>query len=58
MAGARQRGARALDGQGMLVAQAVASLRLVCAAAEVALPASFDELFGVMAEGAGFQGLL
>ena len=58
VAAARAAGARALDGQGMLVAQAVASLRLVCAAAAVPVGASFDELFRIMAEAAGFDGLL
>lgn len=58
VAAARQAGARALDGQGMLVAQAVASLRLVCEAAGVEVAASFDELFRAMAQAAGFDGLL
>ena len=54
VAAARQAGARAFDGRGMLVAQAVATLRLVCAAAQVECAASFDELFATMAEAAGF----
>lgn len=57
VAGARQVGARALDGRGMLVAQAIASLRLVCAASQVDCAASFDELFAIMAQAAGFDGL-
>ncbi len=55
VAAARQAGARAFDGRGMLVAQAVATLRLVCAAAQVECVASFDELFATMAQAAGFE---
>lgn len=55
LAAAQAAGARALDGRGMLVAQAVASLRLVMAAAGRSCAATFDELFSIMAAAAGFD---
>lgn len=55
VAAAEETGARTLDGRGMLVAQAVASLRLVMAAAGRRCQATFDELFAIMAKAAGFD---
>lgn len=52
---ARQAGARAIDGRGMLVAQAVETAGIVCDVCEVPIPFSDDELFGMMAGAAGFD---
>lgn len=53
--GAREAGCTAFDGAGMLVAQAVATVGTVCDLAEVDLTLTFDELFPLMAEAAGFD---
>lgn len=55
VAGARRAGAVALDGAGMLVAQAVATVRIVCEAAGCADVPSSDDLFAAMASAAGFN---
>lgn len=52
---AQQAGARALDGRGMLVAQAVETAGIVCDVCEVPMPLSDDELFAMMADAAGFD---
>ena len=53
--GARTAGARFLDGPGMLVGQAVATVRIVCDVNGVDCPLSDDELFVLMAKAAGFD---
>ncbi len=55
LAAARQAGCRAFDGGGMLVAQAVATVGIVCDVASVELTLSDDELFDIMAKAAGFN---
>lgn len=52
---ARDAGARALDGRGMLVAQAVATAGIVCDVAGIDMPYDPDRLFDMMAQAAGFQ---
>lgn len=57
---ARETGCTVHDGAGMLVAQAVATLRIVCDLAEVpaapsAADLSDDDLFALMADAAGFH---
>lgn len=52
---AREAGCTVHDGAGMLVAQAVATMRTVCDLAEVDANLSDDELFALMAEAAGFD---
>lgn len=52
---ARDAGCTVYDGAGMLVAQAVASVHIVCDLAEVEVSLTDDELFDVMAEAAGFN---
>ena len=52
---ARAAGCAAFDGAGMLVAQAVVTLRIVCEVAEVECALSFDELFETMARAAEFD---
>lgn len=54
-AAARAAGARFIDGAGMLVGQAVATVRIVCDLAGVDCPLSDDELFALMAQAAGFN---
>lgn len=54
---AREAGCAACDGAGMLVAQAVATVGIVCDIAEVPLMLSFNELFDTMALAAGFEGV-
>lgn len=54
-AGARLAGARFVDGSGMLVGQALATVRIVCDLNDVDCPLSEDELFALMAEAAGFD---
>ena len=54
--GAREAGCTVLDGSGMLVGQAVATVNIVCDLAEVDQPLSDDELFELMARAAGFSG--
>lgn len=55
MAAARDAGAKALDGSGMLVGQAVATLDIVARAAGIELPFPHDRLFPLMADAAGFS---
>ena len=55
VAQARNRGCVAYDGAGMLVAQAVATVGIVCDIASVDLILSDDELFNIMAQAAGFN---
>lgn len=55
IAAAHAAGARALDGRGMLVGQAVATLDIVARAAGIELPLSHDRLFALMADAAGFS---
>lgn len=52
---AREAGCAAYDGAGMLVAQAVATVRIVADLAEADVALSDDELFDLMAEAAGFD---
>lgn len=52
IAAARAKGCAAYDGAGMLVGQAVETVKLVCTAAGVNLTAAYDELFDVMAQAA------
>lgn len=52
---ARAAGCAAHDGAGMLVGQAVASVRIVCDLAEMDVPLSNDELFSIMANAASFH---
>ena len=54
-AGARAAGCTVSDGAGMLVAQAVASVRTVCDIAGVDVDLDAIDLFEVMAEAAGFS---
>lgn len=54
MQAARKAGARAFDGRGMLVAQAVATAGIVCDVQGVELPYTFEQLFMLMANAAGF----
>lgn len=54
IAAAHQAGARALDGSGMLVGQAIATLDIVMRSAGVKLPLPHGHLFPIMAEAAGF----
>lgn len=58
--GAREAGCTVYDGAGMLVAQAVAALRIVCDISEAPIASSAahlsdDDLFSLMAEAAGFD---
>lgn len=55
---ARSAGCAVHDGAGMLVAQAVATLGIVCDIAEVELPLSFDETFELMARAADMEQVL
>ncbi|WP_251178460.1 shikimate dehydrogenase family protein [Adlercreutzia agrestimuris] len=55
VAGARKHDCVAYDGAGMLVAQAVATVGIVCDIAGVNLTLSDDELFNLMAAAAGFD---
>lgn len=52
---AHEAGCAAYDGAGMLVAQAVATVRIVADLAEADVALSDDELFDLMAEAAGFD---
>ena len=52
---ARERGCRAFDGAGMLVSQAVLSANIVFEIQDVRIDESYDELFDIMAQGAGFS---
>lgn len=52
---AREAGVRFIDGPGMLVGQAVATVRIVCDLAGVDCPLSDDEIFAVMAQAAEFD---
>lgn len=52
---AREAGCTAHDGAGMLVAQAVSTMHVVCDLAEVEMDLSDDELFELMADAAGFD---
>lgn len=52
---AREAGCTVHDGAGMLVAQAVSTVRTVCDLAEIEVSLSDDELFSLMAEAAGFD---
>jgi shikimate dehydrogenase len=52
--GARQAGARAFDGAGMLATQAVATLQIVADVAGANVPLSRKELFQIMSTAAGF----
>ena len=54
VAGARAAGCTVSDGAGMLVAQAVASVRTVCDIAGVEVDLDAIDLFAVMADAAGF----
>ena len=54
MAAAREAGCAAYDGAGMLVAQAVVTLGIVCDIAGVEVGPTFDEVFEIMAHAAGF----
>lgn len=54
-AGARAAGCKFVDGQGMLVAQAVATAQIVCDLSGVSLDLSFDEMFAIMARAAEFD---
>ncbi len=54
---ARDRGLKVFDGAGMLVAQAVQTLAMVFDVMKLDQLPSFDELFNLMAEAAGFQNL-
>ena len=55
LAAARAAGCRAFDGAGMLVGQAVETVRIVERAAGVAVPFDDDRLFDLMADAAGFS---
>lgn len=55
VAAARAAGCAALDGAGMLVAQAVVTVQIVCDIAEAPQPLGFGELFDLMADAAGFD---
>lgn len=55
MRAARAAGCTAYDGAGMLVAQAVATVHIVCDLAGVEVSLTDDELFDVMAKAAGFN---
>ncbi len=55
LAAARAAGARALDGSGMLVAQAVATARILFDIEEVSASLDDEELFEIMARAAGFE---
>ncbi len=55
IAAAREKGCKALDGSGMLVAQAVLSVRIFFDIAEVELELSDEELFDIMGKAAGFD---
>ncbi|MCI8468165.1 MAG: shikimate dehydrogenase [Eggerthellaceae bacterium] len=55
VAAARDAGATALDGAGMLVGQAAVTVQIVCDIAEAPQPLSFDELFELMARAADFD---
>ncbi|WP_241157089.1 shikimate dehydrogenase [Adlercreutzia sp. ZJ304] len=52
---AKDAGAKALNGQGMLVSQAVATVGIVCDIEEVQIPFSNNELFDIMAKAANFD---
>ena len=54
-AAARAAGCRAYDGAGMLVGQAVETVRIVTQAEKVPLAISDDDMFAIMAEAAGFD---
>ncbi len=51
---ARDAGCAVFDGAGMLVAQAVATAGIVCDIAEVDVRLTFDDMFALMADAAGF----
>ncbi len=53
-AGARAAGACFIDGAGMLVGQAVETVRIVCDLSDVECPLTDDELFELMAKAANF----
>ncbi|MBR5259890.1 MAG: shikimate dehydrogenase [Eggerthellaceae bacterium] len=53
--GAFEAGARFIDGSGMLVGQALATVRILCDVNEIDCTLSDDELFEIMAEAAGFE---
>ncbi|WP_080799581.1 shikimate dehydrogenase family protein [Arabiibacter massiliensis] len=53
--GAREAGCTVLDGSGMLVGQAVATVNILCDLAEAEQPLADDELFALMAEAAAFD---
>ncbi len=57
-AGAQAAGSRFLNGEGMLVGQAIATVQIVCDIKGIALELSWDEMFALMAEAAGFQSLI
>lgn len=52
---ARAAGARALDGRGMLVSQAVITATMVCEVNEIDIDDTYEDLFDRMAEAAGFD---
>lgn len=54
-AGAKAAGCTFADGGGMLVAQAVATVQAVCDVSGIDCELSFDELFEIMANAAGFN---
>lgn len=54
-AGAKAAGCTFVDGCGMLVAQAVATVQAVCDVSGIELASPFDELFDTMANAAGFD---
>lgn len=55
LSGSRRAGCRAYDGAGMLVGQAVETVRIVTQAERVRLPLSNAAMFDIMAEAAGFN---
>ncbi|MEE0845712.1 MAG: shikimate dehydrogenase [Eggerthellaceae bacterium] len=55
LAAARKAGCRAYDGAGMLVGQAVETVRIVTQAMRMPLPLSDDAMFDIMADAAGFR---
>ena len=52
---AKEVGAKAYDGAGMLVSQAVITATIVCEVNEIDMPLGFDEAFMLMANAAKFQ---
>lgn len=52
---ARKAGCKAFDGAGMLVSQAVLSANIVFEIQDVHINQNYDELFDIMAKGAGFN---